>query len=109
MKVVWTEQALYRLQEIEDYISRDSPHTAVRWIDRLIARGEDLAAFPASGRKVPELNSSKIREVLVGTYRIVYRLKPQRIEILTVFEGHRQLPASDFKMTEKDFVDIDSW
>lgn len=95
MRVVWTEQALERLLEIEDFISRNSPDAAVRFTAKLIGRGERLASFPNAGRQVPELGSREIREVLEGNYRIVCRVISRRIEILTVFEGHRQLPAKD--------------
>ena len=95
MKVVWTEQALERLQEIEDFISQDSPIRAARFVAKLLARGDSMTPFPAVGRQVPELGSTAIREVLEANYRIVYRLTPERIEILTVFEGHRQLPVDE--------------
>lgn len=95
MRVVWTEQALERLQEIEDFISQDSPERADRFITRLIERGDAVASFPSTGRQVPELGLGSIREVLEGNYRLVYRITPVRIEVLTVFEGHRQLPLSD--------------
>jgi toxin ParE1/3/4 len=93
--VVWTEQALERLQDIEDFIAYNNPETAIRFIDKLIQRGEELVSFPESGRQVSELASNQIREVLEGNYRIVYRIKPDRLEILTIFEGHRQLPLED--------------
>lgn len=97
MKVVWTEQALERLQEIEDFISQDSPARAARFVTKLLERGDGLTPFPSAGRQVPELGSAAIREVLEGNYRIVYRLAHERIEILTVFEGHRLLPAEDLR------------
>lgn len=100
MKVVWTEQALERLQEIEDFISQDSPDRAARFVAKLLERGDSLTPFSAVGRQVPELGSNVIREILEGNCRIVYRLIKARIEILTVFEGHRLLPASD--ITPKD-------
>lgn len=95
MRVVWTEQALERLQEIDDFISQDSPARAARFVAKLLERGDSLTPFPSVGRQVPELGSKAIREVLDGNYRIVYRVTLERIEILTVFEGHRQLPAED--------------
>jgi toxin ParE1/3/4 len=48
---------------------------------------------PYSGRKVPELDRDDIREVLPGNYRIVYRIYPKFIDVLTVFEGHRLFPS----------------
>ena len=47
-----------------------------------------------SGRAVPEKGRRDIREVLQRHYRIVYRLREARIDILTVFEGHKQLPPN---------------
>jgi len=48
--------------------------------------------LPYSGRQVPELNRDDLREVFLGNYRIVYRIFPDSIEVLTIFEGHRLFP-----------------
>jgi toxin ParE1/3/4 len=97
MKVLWTEQALLRLSEIEEYIARDAPDRAIAFTEKLIRRGESLRDHPRAGQPVPELNSNEFREVLIGPYRIVYRLKtPRLIQILTVFEGRHSLPTEDF-------------
>ncbi|EPX63753.1 hypothetical protein D187_006162 [Cystobacter fuscus DSM 2262] len=41
---------------------------------------------------MPEIEREDIREVLLRSYRIVYRVGRGGIEVLTVFEGHRLLP-----------------
>ncbi|HEX9593954.1 MAG TPA: type II toxin-antitoxin system RelE/ParE family toxin [bacterium] len=97
MKVVWTRQAFARLAEIEDYIALDSATAAVAHTEKLIARAEALAAFPEMGRSVPELQGSGLRELIEGSYRIVYRIHRRRIEVLTVFEGHHLLPVEDLQ------------
>ena len=89
--MVWTERALNDLCDIEDYIAQDSPRAAVAMVERLIARVETLREHPRKGRMVPEVGSKDIREVLVGNYRLVYRLKQNRIEVLQVFQGSRLL------------------
>ena len=92
MKIIWTHEALVQLTEIEDYISKDSPERAARFVDQLIERAEGaLSGNPRVGRTVPEIANSDIRELLLNNYRIVYRLNKNNIEILTVFEGHRLL------------------
>ena len=48
--------------------------------------------FPRSGRVVPELEREAYREVILGTYRIVYRIEADRAEILTVVHSARLLP-----------------
>lgn len=91
MKVVWTATAVARLEEIEDYIAADDPAAAVRFVDALIDVGEGLAEAPLRGRNLPELPASGLREIVHRRYRLVYRVRPKQIEILTVFEGHRLL------------------
>lgn len=100
MKVRWTEQAFERLAEIQDYIGRDNPTAASRMIERIIDRAEALDRFPERGRIVPEIGNSNVREVFEGSYRIVYRVHKQGIQILTVFEGHRLLSERDLKTSE---------
>ena len=98
MKVIWTNESLNRLTEIESFISKDSPQRAISFVDKLIHRGESLAEQPYKGRIVPEISITEIREVLEKNYRIVYRVAKDRIEILTVFEGHRLIrPKEIFK------------
>ncbi len=91
MKVFWTNEALRKLDEIESFIAQNNPERASAFINLLLEKGDLIGSFPDAGRVVPELARSEIREILVGNYRVVYRLTPVHIEILTVFEGHRSL------------------
>jgi plasmid stabilization system protein ParE len=97
MKVAWTEHACSRLVEIETFIARDDPAAASRFVDRLVARGEALATSPDRGRKLREMPNAGLRELLVGKYRIVYRVTANTLEILTVFEGHRLLREAELR------------
>jgi len=95
MKVVWSSEALRMLDEIERFIAQDNPQRAVVFIDRLLEKGDSISSFPKMGRVVPEFSRSDIREILVGNYRIVYRITPSQIVILTVFEGHRSMRTEE--------------
>jgi addiction module RelE/StbE family toxin len=95
MKVFWTKEALQRLQEIQDYISKDNPTVSKDFIDKLIDLAETLADNPKAGRVVPELSIENIREILHKNYRIVYLLKKNSIDVLTVFEGHQLLKTEE--------------
>ena len=97
MKVIWSDTALARLLEIDEYIRRDNPLAATDLVDALIERGVSLAKFPEKGREVPELAGSGLRELITGNYRLVYRAAEKRIDILTVFEAHRLFPLSDIE------------
>jgi len=92
MNITWSREAGENLVDIEEFIARDSVERAVRFVDALIDHAEtQLAENPKSGRNVPEIGNSDIRELIYRGYRIVYRLKGDVLEILTVFEGHRLL------------------
>lgn len=90
--VVWTDRALSDLEAIGDFIAADNPAAAERWFGVLMATAERAAGTPMAGRRVPELGRDDVREVLKRTYRIVYRVRDDHMEVLTVFEGHRLFP-----------------
>ena len=93
MTVHWTGHAKRQLAAIHDYIAQDSPRYALRVVDRLTRRSQQIARFPNSGRVVPELEHPEIREVIEPPYRLVYRVGPARIDVLTVFHGAQPFPA----------------
>lgn len=68
------------------------PRYADLVVGRLVAAVERLQAFPESGRIVPERADPSIREIIVGSYRVVYRLRSDLVEIATVFRGSRLFP-----------------
>ncbi|NTW53806.1 MAG: type II toxin-antitoxin system RelE/ParE family toxin [Chlorobaculum sp.] len=98
MKVVWSSEALGKLDEIERFIAQDHPERAFAFIELLLDKGDSIASFPEMGRVVPEFSRFDIREILVGNYRIVYRVNPTQVVILTVFEGHRALRSEEFDL-----------
>lgn len=95
MKLLWTKEALLCLQEIEEYISNDNPVVAIEFVDKLISFAETILDNPEKGRIVPELSLDNIRELLHKNYRIVYLVKKNSVDILTVFEGHQLLKKEE--------------
>jgi len=89
----WTEQAVTDLQAIRDYIARDSPRYGHLVAERLFEATQRLEDFPLLGRMVPELGLDDIREIIVGEYRIVYRMQRKIATILTIFRSSRLLPS----------------
>jgi plasmid stabilization system protein ParE len=87
MKVHWTQTAEKHLDALYSHIARDSSEYANRTVDRLTARSLQIAEFPESGRKVPEFDANQIREVIEGPFRIIYRIKPDQIDVLAVIHG----------------------
>ena len=91
MKVCWTESALGHLDSIFDFIAQDSHEYAARMVDRITRRSQQLARFPRSGRAVPEYASPRVREVVEASYRIIYVVKDENVDVLAVLHGARDL------------------
>jgi len=90
-QVKWTPQAADDLDTIAEFISRDSPHYAGLLVADILQTLDQLVDFPRSGRVVPEIGDRSLREVILGNYRIIYRLRGEAAEILTVHHGARLL------------------
>lgn len=75
VEIIWTPFALEDLQSIYDYIAQDSPTYASRYIDKLVDRVDILIAHPEAGRVVPEFEDESIRELIEGSYRLVYKVR----------------------------------
>jgi toxin ParE1/3/4 len=89
----WTESARADLRAIHAFIARDSPVYARRAIDRLKKAVGRLRQFPRSGTQIQEFNRPELREILVGSYRVIYRLHNHSVEVLAVVHAARQLPS----------------
>ena len=92
MKVYWTDKARTRLREIEQRIASESPLVASRVMQRILHRSRRIGELPHSGRRVPEFERDDIREILVRPYRIIYLLRVDGIDVLTVRHYRELLP-----------------
>jgi addiction module RelE/StbE family toxin len=91
VRVELSPEAQYDLEAIADYIAADDPRAAEAWVEKLVERARLAAAHPRAGRVVPEWGDADVREVLLRTYRIIYRVEPKRILVLRVIEGRARL------------------
>ncbi|HLB23779.1 MAG TPA: type II toxin-antitoxin system RelE/ParE family toxin [Dehalococcoidia bacterium] len=90
-EVDWAVDARNDLADIQEFIALDSPNIAAAFVERLLAVADRIREFPRSGRVVPEFEDERTREVLVGDYRIVYRLIRQNATIVAVSHAKRDL------------------
>ena len=93
MKVLWTEVAAQHLAAIYAYVAMSSPVYAAQLIRRLQDRTAQLEHFPESGRPTPEGERHSIREVFERPYRVLYRVKGGRIEIIAVVHMRQMGPS----------------
>jgi len=68
VEIKFTNQSLADLEDIAEYISRDSEYYAGLQIQKLIRRTDILEQFPSIGKMVPELKIKSIKELIEGNY-----------------------------------------
>jgi len=92
-KVMWAESAWRDLEEVADYIAKDSSHYAAAFAREARDAARTLAYLAERGRIVPEFNDPSIRELFVRNYRLIYQLAEQTIYIVGFIHGARDLWA----------------
>jgi len=91
--VVWTFTAHQQLDEIVGYIAQDSFDAALRVLDKILEAGGSLTHLAHRGRVVPEIQDENVREIFVYSYRLMYELYGDEVQILSVIHGARDFAA----------------
>ena len=91
VKVKWTNNALQELEDIANYISKDSLKYADILVSQIFEMVSHLQEFPKIGRKVPEYNDPNLREIIYKNYRIIYLIKETQLEVISIIHGSRML------------------
>ncbi len=98
VKVVWTRRALSDMEDIGEYISKDSTKYAKVVLEKLLDTASLLEINPLAGRGVPESNDKSIREIIKGNYQVIYQIRHEsNVFILTVYHSARLLSKKDLK------------
>ena len=95
MRVVWSAWALRQLEEIHAwYRTEASPSVADRIASDILAATRLLEQFPFGGQVEPWLEHHRLghRRVVVGNYKVVYRVHQDEVRIIDVFDA-RQDPG----------------
>ena len=64
-EVIWADEALCDVEEIAQYIEKDSFFYASSIVTKIIGTTRHLELFPFAGRIVPEENKASVRMRLV--------------------------------------------
>ncbi len=97
-QVRWTPQAADDLEAICLFIARDAPQLAAIFADRVLRATDQLARHPRLGRVLPELGIDNIREIIVSSYRVIYRIRQDEVHLLTVHHGARLLDPAKIEV-----------
>jgi len=100
-KIVWSQDASDDLIDIVTYIKEKSGKNIANEIyQRIISHVEKIDDFPETGRVVPELLSIgviDIREIIETPWRIMYRITSNKIQIISVIDGRRNVEEILYK------------
>ena len=95
MRITWSPLAVQQGLETAEFIALDKPEAAARWAESAFKTVERLGDLPKSGRMVPEIGRDEVREIVLGSFRIVYRMEIEKVFILTVRQSRRQFDPSE--------------
>jgi len=89
-RIEFSDSAVEDLEAIlRWYASQDVPHVGDEMVTSLVERIDQLAAFPDSGRIVPEFDTDWLRELVVPPYRVVYRREHDAVVVVRVWRSER--------------------
>jgi addiction module RelE/StbE family toxin len=87
----WAESAWNDLEEISEYIAKDSKYYAASFVHEVRESTQNLNQFAEMGRKVPEFDDIEIREIFIKSFRLIYKIEKNTIFIIGIIHGARDL------------------
>jgi len=93
--VIWSIPARNDLKLIYDYIAKDSRYYATNVVENIVSKAENLDEFPEIGRVVPEIGDENVRELIIYSYRLIYEVVTNDVQILAIIHGKRDFSSLD--------------
>ena len=93
--VIWSIPARNDLKQIYDYIAKDSKYYATNVVENIFSKAENLDEFTEIGRVVPEIGDENVRELIIYSYRLIYEVAPNDVQILAIIHGKRDFSSLD--------------
>ncbi|HXP62288.1 MAG TPA: type II toxin-antitoxin system RelE/ParE family toxin [Dongiaceae bacterium] len=89
-----TPRSQQDLEVIVRHIAEDSPERARAFGNLLIDKSLSIGPLPERGRVVPEQKDPNVREIIHGSYRIIYEVlrDPDVVYVLRFWHGARGKP-----------------
>ena len=93
-RIIISSPAQHDFREVKSYIARDSLLAAERFANLLSSKIKILGMHPEIGRKVPDFQDPTVREIIVKSYRVVYKIDSlnKQIKIMRYWHAARGVP-----------------
>jgi toxin ParE1/3/4 len=95
MRIIWSDRALVRVEEIAEYIAQESVSAAAHWVDELFSQVDKLADFPEMGKPGRDIATPGIRELIFGDFRVFYEVGTE-VDIHTVYRASQLIDEDEF-------------
>jgi addiction module RelE/StbE family toxin len=89
--VVWSDPAVDDLEAAVTFIAKDSEAYARSLAQLAVDAAESLQRFPNRGHRLPDPQLARFRELILGSYRLIYLVEKERVLIVAILHGHRAL------------------
>lgn len=92
MKLVYTKQALFNLEETLEFISTEVSHEKLMEIrNRILDKADTLLLQPFKGQKEPFLDHLGLghRRLIEGHCKIIYKVEGEHIYITDIFDSRQ--------------------
>lgn len=86
MRIRFTQTALNQLEAVKDYISKDNPEFAPKYLKKIIDRIKELKSFPYIGKVNLVHNRQDIREIIIEGFKVIYQVKKPFLYILAAYK-----------------------
>lgn len=88
-RLLISDQALFDIAELLDYISKDRPLAAERMQSRLWSEFEELCRFPNLGHLRSDVQDAQYRFKRVKSFLIAYRVDGDELRVVRILHGAR--------------------
>ncbi len=96
VKIKISRQAQKDMRQIYDFVSKESLQNAEMLFEKIILKIDTLSSFPERGKIVKEFSDPAIREINVYKFRIIYKISPRMLRIITIHHSSRLIINNPF-------------
>jgi plasmid stabilization system protein ParE len=90
-RVTWSDTALSQVQVILVKIQSGDPPTADKWAAKIMSAPDVLTDHPLFGSMVEEFALDHLRELLGGSFRIIYIIRGEDCVVVAVIRAQRYI------------------
>jgi toxin ParE1/3/4 len=87
-KIIWTDESLRWLREIDEYLAQQSNEAAARVVEGIYEKVQVLSQHPRAGFRYLPITNREVRVLLYGHYRVFYEVVgDEQVTVLGVFHA----------------------